>query len=552
MQFKTNETIAHPVGEASNGTNHGTTHETKCESTGGPGVTTAWPLDTPGGRYYAEWDPEAPVTVHGQLIFFVQFLQTGKRWADFIKDCPLTYSGNRGSGATNVIVTMVLSILSGHWRYLHMNAIRGDTINAGLLGATRLVSDDVVRDALNHRMDEEKTLAWIHQHQRLALEPILRVPYILDIDSTVKPLYGNQQGAEIGYNPQKPGRPSHVYHSYFVANLRLCLGVEVLGGKQHSSAHGQPGLWDTLKAYPRECWPTFVRGDCAYGNEAFMLECEENNMPYLFKLRFTGNVKKLVASVMHKGEKWKSDGRGWQVCEATIKLKGWSKERRVVLVREASPRAPIAENPDHVSSPGKRKGKDRDCFEAAEGKAWKSPAPWAGKISVLVTSLDMTDYPTESIGQLYRERGDMENNYDELKNQWGWNGYTTKKLGPCRIMANLIAFIANLWTLYVMLFDGEHHREAITSRPALLSGVGRQTEHAGKKTIKVRILHENGEIIAQAITVISNLLNRMSAIAARWEPATSWALLMMWIFRAKLAGKWLIELPPEGRAFLAG
>ena len=51
------------------------------------------------------------------------------------------------------------------------------------------------------------------------------------IDVTVKPLYGHQQGAEIGYNPQKPGRPSHVYHSYFIANLRISLGVEELKKK---------------------------------------------------------------------------------------------------------------------------------------------------------------------------------------------------------------------------------------------------------------------------------------------------------------------------------
>jgi hypothetical protein len=38
-----------------------------------------WPLDTPGGRYYAEWDDKAPVTREGQLIFF-QFLQAGGRW----------------------------------------------------------------------------------------------------------------------------------------------------------------------------------------------------------------------------------------------------------------------------------------------------------------------------------------------------------------------------------------------------------------------------------------------------------------------------------------
>ena len=58
------------------------------------------------------------------------------------------------------------------------------------------------------------------------------MPRILDIDVTVKPLYGHQQGAQIGCNPQKPGRPSHAYHSYFMANTRLCLGVEVRGGKE--------------------------------------------------------------------------------------------------------------------------------------------------------------------------------------------------------------------------------------------------------------------------------------------------------------------------------
>ena len=34
------------------------------------------------------------------LLFF-QFLQAGGRWAAFLRDCPLYYAGNRGSGAIN-------------------------------------------------------------------------------------------------------------------------------------------------------------------------------------------------------------------------------------------------------------------------------------------------------------------------------------------------------------------------------------------------------------------------------------------------------------------
>lgn len=33
------------------------------------------------------------------------------------------------------------------------------------------------------------------------------------MDSTVKTLYGREEGAKIGYNPRKPGRPSHAYHT---------------------------------------------------------------------------------------------------------------------------------------------------------------------------------------------------------------------------------------------------------------------------------------------------------------------------------------------------
>ncbi len=94
----------------------------------------AWPLDTPGGRFFAEWDEDTPTTKDGQLIFFFQFLQAGGRWQKLMENCPLHYVGNRGSGAKNVLGTVLLSILNGHWRYAHINAIRGDAINPPLLG----------------------------------------------------------------------------------------------------------------------------------------------------------------------------------------------------------------------------------------------------------------------------------------------------------------------------------------------------------------------------------------------------------------------------------
>ncbi|MEJ2118411.1 MAG: hypothetical protein P8Y36_11175, partial [Alphaproteobacteria bacterium] len=40
----------------------------------------------------------------------------------------------------------------------------------------------------------------------------------------------HQEGAVVGYNPKKPGRPSHVHHTYMLAGLRLVMGVETAPG----------------------------------------------------------------------------------------------------------------------------------------------------------------------------------------------------------------------------------------------------------------------------------------------------------------------------------
>ncbi len=56
-----------------------------------------------------------------------------------------------------------------------------------------------------------------------------------------------------------------------------------------------------------------------------------------------------------------------------------------------------------------------------------------------------------SIAQLYRDRADSENGFDELKNQWGWGGYVTQDLKRCRFMAKIVALIYNWWNIFARL-----------------------------------------------------------------------------------------------------
>lgn len=504
----------------------------------------AWPLDTPGGRFYAEWEPDAPTSREGQLMFFFQFLNAGGRWKRFMQASPLHYSGNRGSKPLDVMGTVLLSVLCGHWRYAHINSVRGDRVNASLLGMDRTVSEDVVRDAMK-RIPEAEGLSWLRTEILDCISPVLELPWILDIDSTIKPIYGHQQGAQMGYNPHKPGRPSHVYHSYFVANLRISLGVDVLPGKQHAASYGMSYLWELLDELPRSRWPTFARGDCGYGNEALMSQFEERGLPYLFKLMHSPKVKELVNHCLRKQGVWQDTGDGWQVMEVMLKLGSWSRERRVILVRESPAVAPVGE--------GARRRRDHLDLPLRDGTKWpESQAPWSGKIAVLVTSLDERSYPTISMARLYRERADAENNFDELKNQWGWSGYTTQKLAPSRLMANMVALFYNWWNLYVRFYDEEHHREAITSRPALMQGVARQVQGGGQRKMKISIVHEKAELIMSAVRRISGQLQEFVARAEGWTIEQRWATLLTRLLRRLLGGKWLNGVPESAALMLSG
>jgi hypothetical protein len=84
-------------------------------------------------------------------------------------------------------------------------------------------------------------------------------------------------------------------------------------------------------------------------------------------------------------------------------------------------------------------------------------------------------------------------------------------------MANIVA-PATTGGISVRLYDAEHHREAITSRPALLGGVARMTCHSGQCTIKVSLQHDKKELLVKAIKLVSKTLGRFYLIPVRRAP----------------------------------
>jgi DDE family transposase len=288
-------------------------------------------VDTFAGRVHIEWDTTAPVTPLGQLPFFIEYLKQGGLFDGWVADCPLSFTSPNAPRKRDVLGTLLLSVLAGHRRYAHVTALRCDAVNPPLLGMSKVVSEDALRRALA-KIDETAGMQWLQTHLDYCVQPLLDEAWVLDVDATIKPLYGHQEGAVVGYNPRKPGRPSHCYHTYMLSDLRLVLRVEVHPGDQHNPKHAAAGLWSLLAQLGRERWPRLLRGDAEWGNEGVMTRAEQEGLPYLFRLRATANVKRALERAMAERD-WSDAGQGWQGKETNLRLMGWSRQRRVVLLR---------------------------------------------------------------------------------------------------------------------------------------------------------------------------------------------------------------------------
>jgi len=485
-------------------------------------------LDTFAGKVHVKFAPEATVSSLGLMPFFIEFLKTSGLFDKWVEDCPLHYTSGNAPAKRDVLGTLVLSVLAGHWRYAHISAIRGDGVNPALLGMSGVASEDSVRRGLK-AMDEAASGQWLKEHLKASYEPLLQELWILDVDTTVKALYGHQQDAKIGYNPTKPGRPSHAYHSYFAANIRMVLDMEVQAGNQTAPLYAQPELWAFLDGLTEQDRPVFLRGDSHWGAEKAMVGAEERKLGYLFKLKQSVNVKKLIGQIFGK-EEWVEAGQQWQGREDLLRLSGWTKERRVVVLRRPVKSKPAAEAETLDKKKSKRRAAKQLTLDLLEMTYQGVPYEYV----VLVTSLADE---VRTIAQHYRDRGDAENNFDELKNQWGWAGFTTQDRKRCQIMGRIIALVYNWWTIFMRLGIPDKHAEAITSRPLALHGIARQTRHGNQTTVEITSTHAKATQIAEILTKVSGFLKRIKTTAEQLTQRERWKLILSAAFRYFLGGK---------------
>src|SRR5215471_5401683 len=117
-------------------------------------------LQSASGPLKVRWDDKSQASVLGQMAFFIEFLTATGLFDQWVADCPLDYKSPNGSTRRDILGTWMLSILSGHWRYAHVSAIRADGVNPGLLGMSAVVAEDTLRRGLK-AIDENAGTQWL-------------------------------------------------------------------------------------------------------------------------------------------------------------------------------------------------------------------------------------------------------------------------------------------------------------------------------------------------------------------------------------------------------
>ena len=143
-----------------------------------------------------------------------------------------------------------------------------------------------------------------------------------------------------------------------------------------------------------------------------------------------------------------------------------------------------------------------------------------------------------TIAQHYRDRADAENNFDELKNQWSWAGFTTQDLLRCQVLAAY-------WGVGIQLVDAVY-----------ASGDPRQTRRGDHDAAAVAARycptdapwspnHGNDHQLARAGAADEGRFAAGPALFLQWVRATTeqltraqrWRLILSWIFRQFLHGR---------------
>jgi hypothetical protein len=343
--------------------------------------------------------------------------------------------------APSAITMLMLGALSGVKHLSHMLLLKSDTVIRQLCNWDNFPHHSTlgrIFKLFRHRHCNELSEAENEARRKVwSKQWVGRVT--LDLDSSVRGVYGSQEGAAKGYNPHKKGQKSYHPVFCFLAENRECLHHWFRCGDAYTGNGASEFIKECYSRLPKRIWKIIFRGDSGFFCGRNLDVIEEHQDEYLFKASFKGLTKLLMA------QSWRPVRRqlGWECTEFTYACHGWTRVRRFVAVR-------------------------RLVKEDTEGRLFPQPHY---EFFCYVTNLDLTPWKAH---KFYGKRATSENWIEWCKNQMAAGSILSQDFWANSAMFQtcILAYNLLVWMVWLTTKQGLR-QEPNTIRAWLITAPGR-------------------------------------------------------------------------------
>ncbi|MBC8146666.1 MAG: IS1380 family transposase [Bacteroidetes bacterium] len=234
-------------------------------------------------------------------------------------------------GVNQILISIAMSSFCGINRICKIASFTGDGLVRSLLKLDKAINENAISATLK-RLGQggarklqmlllTKNARWLEVS---GLESIT-----LDADSTVKSVFGNQQGAAKGFNTTKKGAKSYHPLLVFVSEMKLLYHTWFRTGSAYTANGIVDFLTEVEASLPKNITKVFFRADSGFFSGKLFDLLESFDWDYLVKVK----LKNLT--VLLKKQEWEviDKQKDIAICEFAYKAGSWKEARILKAIR---------------------------------------------------------------------------------------------------------------------------------------------------------------------------------------------------------------------------
>ena len=242
--------------------------------------------------------------------------------------------------AADLILALLFVQIAGLRRISKTQILQYNGTFLALLGLGRFPEQSSLRRFL-HRLLPQTVRQLVRLHDRfrdrLFALPATRNSLVFDLDSVVITVYGQQQGARVGYNPKKKGRRSYHPLLCFESHRQEFWHGAFRPGNAAANTGAVFFMQRCLKKVSSALARSRirVRADSGFYAGDLLGMLEKWGCGYVVVAKQYGTIRRRAQVARFKPLR-----HGWETAEFQFQAHGWPKKRRFVVIRRPIPQDP--------------------------------------------------------------------------------------------------------------------------------------------------------------------------------------------------------------------